>query len=594
MQGKSGEFGAYQWEPATWAAESAAAGVNVPLQSATLEQQNQVAYNTLATWQKQHPDWNVGNFASAWNAGEGAPNAYLENNVGTNAKGVQYNTPAYAKSVAQYYQQYKAEGNQGGISAADVPAPSDNVQAGGGDQSTGLLPNVGTIGSDLSNSVANRFQNGSNAVEMGLQGLSSGNLGQAASGALQTAGAVAGGIGDVANSAFELIPGVQAGEKLLGDALKGIASTPTGQKIAGALQSFTQAHPEVSGDIAAAINIASVVPMFKGLGLIAGGATDALTAPLKSTLEESAASEFKNALSSKASNTLSAAEARGLDPVSAIVKDPDAVSKIGFTDAGGGNFKYNTEPAVPVVQAKLSANEDQLQQMLQSAAKKDVLVNIPQSRAQTIKDVLKDFAGDPATGAKAVRQVNSFFDDIEDYESQTTNRTWVGLEEQNQWKRGIGAQVNWQNLGTKAGEVKSSVYRSLASQVEKTGAKAGIKGIKDLNQVMGNQIESLKVLKALDGRKVAQSAFGRSLREITSDLAGAGGELVGNQAGVGYAGAIAGRGIKRLLPGQIPLTASRLLARGGRGSIASSLTKGLIGTAVPQALRSSTQPLQPQ
>lgn len=106
-QGKSGEFGAYQWEPATWAAESAAAGVNVPLQQATLQQQNEVAYKTLAAWKQQNPSWNIGNFASAWNAGQGAPNAYLDNNVGTNSDGVAYNTPQYAANVANAYQAIK-------------------------------------------------------------------------------------------------------------------------------------------------------------------------------------------------------------------------------------------------------------------------------------------------------------------------------------------------------------------------------------------------------------------------------------------------------------------------------------------------------
>lgn len=108
QEGKSGEYGAYQWEPATWAAQSQAAGVNVPLKQATLEQQNEVAYKTLSSWKQQHPDWNIGNFASAWNAGEGDPNAYQENHQGTNAEGVAYNTPQYAKEVADTYQKIKS------------------------------------------------------------------------------------------------------------------------------------------------------------------------------------------------------------------------------------------------------------------------------------------------------------------------------------------------------------------------------------------------------------------------------------------------------------------------------------------------------
>lgn len=106
-RGKSGEYGMYQFMPDTWKSKAAAAGVNVPLEQSTKEQQNEVAYKTLARWKQEHPDWNVGNFASAWNAGEGAPNAYQENHKGTNAQGVAYDTPTYAKKVADSYQKYK-------------------------------------------------------------------------------------------------------------------------------------------------------------------------------------------------------------------------------------------------------------------------------------------------------------------------------------------------------------------------------------------------------------------------------------------------------------------------------------------------------
>ncbi len=65
----------------------------------------------------------------------------------------------------------------------------------------------------MSTNIANRFQTGSNAIGMIGEGLSQGNLLRAGSGVLQTAGAAAGGIGDVINSALEFIPGVQALEK---------------------------------------------------------------------------------------------------------------------------------------------------------------------------------------------------------------------------------------------------------------------------------------------------------------------------------------------------------------------------------------------
>lgn len=106
-KGKSGEYGAYQFLPETWNAYSKEAGIDVPLEKATPQQQNEVAYKKIKKWKDQ--GLNVGQIASSWNAGPGKPNAYLENHVGTNEKGVNYDTPAYAKSVAEAYQQLKSQ-----------------------------------------------------------------------------------------------------------------------------------------------------------------------------------------------------------------------------------------------------------------------------------------------------------------------------------------------------------------------------------------------------------------------------------------------------------------------------------------------------
>lgn len=104
-KGASGEYGAYQFEPATWDLESPSVlGANVPLQSSTPEQQNQVAYTKIK--QLKDSGENVAQIASTWNAGD--PNAYAQNHVGTNSSGVAYNTPAYAENVAKTYQEIKS------------------------------------------------------------------------------------------------------------------------------------------------------------------------------------------------------------------------------------------------------------------------------------------------------------------------------------------------------------------------------------------------------------------------------------------------------------------------------------------------------
>ena len=120
-KGGSGEYGAYQWEPSTWTAMSQQAGVNVPLQQATPEQQNQVAYTQVKKW--KDAGYNVGQIASMWNAGEKNPNAYKQNDSGTNSSGQKYDVGAYAKSVATAYQTLKS----GGQVQSDPTNPSSTT-----------------------------------------------------------------------------------------------------------------------------------------------------------------------------------------------------------------------------------------------------------------------------------------------------------------------------------------------------------------------------------------------------------------------------------------------------------------------------------
>lgn len=110
-KGKSGEYGAYQWEPNTWTAESSSAGINVPLDQATPEQQNEVAYKHIES--EKQKGLNPAQIASQWNSGD--PDAYTGEfsdgspSVGTNKDGVAYNVPEYVNKVTSAYQSLKGQ-----------------------------------------------------------------------------------------------------------------------------------------------------------------------------------------------------------------------------------------------------------------------------------------------------------------------------------------------------------------------------------------------------------------------------------------------------------------------------------------------------
>jgi len=141
-KGKSGEYGAYQWIPETWAKESQAAGVNVPLNQSTPEQQNQVAYNQISTWKKD--GYTPAQIASLWNTGSD-PNAYLGTfkdgapSVGKNAEGVSYDVPNYTAGVMKNYD--GSSDNSGATATA--------LGVGAGALGLGALATVATDGEDL-------------------------------------------------------------------------------------------------------------------------------------------------------------------------------------------------------------------------------------------------------------------------------------------------------------------------------------------------------------------------------------------------------------------------------------------------------------
>lgn len=88
------------------------------------------------------------------------------------------------------------------------------------------------------------------------------------SGALQTAGAAGGAVGDVVNSALELVPGFKGLEGLIGKGTESLLNTGAGKAAVGQYQQFAQQHPELAADIGAVGNIATAIPVLRGAGIV--------------------------------------------------------------------------------------------------------------------------------------------------------------------------------------------------------------------------------------------------------------------------------------------------------------------------------------
>lgn len=171
-------FGAYQFGEDTWNATAPKYGINVPIQKATPEQQNAVAYNQIKEWKDSGKD--VTQVASMWNAGEGEPDAYTGkfSNGQSSVKPGKFDVPAYVKSVAQAYQILKA----GGQVQADPNNPSSTAapqpQAEQSPSVVGFLGNVLKSGANfvggVASAVAHPIDTVGNIMKLGAGAIESG------------------------------------------------------------------------------------------------------------------------------------------------------------------------------------------------------------------------------------------------------------------------------------------------------------------------------------------------------------------------------------------------------------------------------------
>lgn len=358
-KGKSGEYGAYQWMPNTWTADSQKyLGQSVPFGTATPEQQNEVAYKKIAAWKAA--GYNVGQIASMWNAGGGNPNAYLSGNKGTNAQGASYDTSAYAKNVATIYQQLKAQSNSTNIpgigslpgpssqnstsTPAQTPAQSTNTSdplltaLGLTDNSYAPIPVLRDVTNDITKTVGDIGQQ--------FQNMQSGQQGGASTG-FQNVGSVAGLGVNVVGDVLKGIPGfIQAGQGAgwLFNAGKSILdsgiSALTGKDTEAiqnmnsqATQGFLNLHPELRDNLTAlgklvqAGTLVSSEPQATEMG--EQGAKN-LTQALTERYSTQNASDFENLadINGKAGDVYNNASSQGTNLGQVLAKNGLKVSDI--------------------------------------------------------------------------------------------------------------------------------------------------------------------------------------------------------------------------------------------------------------------------
>lgn len=525
-RGASGEYGRYQFMPDTWKAYASEAGVNVPLEQADIATQNKVAYNKIKQW--KDAGYNPAQIASMWNAGPGRPNAYKEGWKGVNDKGVAYDTPAYVQKVSDYYTRKKAEMQLLAPTAGAAAVPGEKKE----DKS---------FTQELKDIATNRMGQAGEAINKGLEGQQG-----VGSTLLQTGGAAAGGILDVLGAGIKAVPvvgqGVEMAEKALGKGAEKVLSTEPGQAALKGYQSWAEKNPTAAANVGAIANIASAVPIVRG---VSAGVRGLISAPgmIKEGLtpsaykEADAVNELAKTIERRATGAqlLRTSEKRGLDPLGIIVKErvlPDIE-----VDAKGTK-RYNTAQADARIEDTVDMLDDQLDMMLASASNNmRAPILLDDLKDIVLVEIEKEFKGSPDL-KKAIAKVEDDFDNF----ALSYNKGYVTLNEMNKIKREIRKSVKFDtpSLDESARYHEGQVFMRV---IENVARSQGLGDVRRINKEMASRLEAQRLLrKYINGKSVAENPGWQSLMGQTTELGLVSGtEAVGQAMGAPMVGAFGGK-----------------------------------------------------
>ncbi len=521
--GKSGEYGAYQFMPQTWSKLSQQyLGQDIPVQQASVAQQNQVAYNYIKSLKDQ--GYNPAQVASIWNSGKPDPTG----NVGTNKYGAVYNTPQYVQSVVSAYNNYK-----NGLNPSIQPTDS-TVQTPQQQPSSSILPNVGQIGSNLGQQLQGKAKDisqniGDIAAQLSGQKGSQGWW----SDLLQTGGDIAGGIGDVINAGLQLVPGVQAGENWVGGEIGKAADTQVGQQVVKAIQGFQQAHPELSKDIGAGFNIVTAIPILKGLGAVKNVAMSGLGTALKGFAEKG----ITNEITGTAARTVAGRNAlQSLGNNLGNVIDQGIIKTGAIPDIVDGKYVVS-EALAKNEQAISNIAQNELQPLLDKVSTATVADRMPleELRQQALSDATNQLQDEGA--------INKMFDRI-----QKKYGDYPTLAQLNEAKKIVSQQVPQRAFDLEGYNANYNVRQILQKSIETGAQKLGLPDVNAINGKMRLLYQANDLLSAMDGKPVKVGLFSKLARKGVSVGAGMlanqmGGGVLGG-LGAGYLTDIADKGIQ--------------------------------------------------
>jgi len=533
-KGASGEFGGYQFMPATYKtlAKQYLGNENA---EPSIENQNKIAYSEIK--RLKDAGHNPAEIASIWNSGKA--DRYKTGGKGINSKGVEYDVPTYVAKVSNHYRELSGGQNTPVYNPKPFSQPTEQ-------SIVPEAPQVDEVTQPKEETLGGKLMSRISQAGTALTDSASGKI-NPFSGLLQTAGAGAGAIGDVAGAGLGLLnkganylTGGLLGKaedkatELIGKGVEKVANTDIGKSVISSGEKFSQEHPEATGNLKAAGNIAMAVPVVKGVGL-AGGL---VKGGLEKTFAGATEKAIQKELASAAMRTVGgrkALENVGEDGLKILAKKEIAP----VIDSATGKY---AEESLKNSYEKIGdlithVNDSELQPVLDQISKRQSFgQSLETLKKLAIKEAEKDVdLMEAGAVPKAIQQIESRF---EGWKHSYGNA--VDLGTQNRLKIGSGKFTDW---GTPEGSADKAIYRALQKNIESVAKKNGFgDAVETANGKMSQLIKAQKLLKHLSNkkptmgmiRKVTTNAKGTTKGLLKSGLKKAG---AGALYGAGFTGA---------------------------------------------------------
>ncbi len=518
--------GAFQFQAPTWKryAKEVLGDENAVQDKAN---QNKVAYTKVKKWKDS--GWSPEQVAAAWNAGEGrAMDGSWANHRGEtviNGQTIKYDTPKYVQDVISIAKQLKQEEegsnphSNGGYITQPSFTPKPEVQP-----QEAQVEQPETLGSQLKE----RLSKAGTALTESAQGKIN-----PFRGLLRTVGEGAGALGDITGSALNTASFglLNKAEKAIGAGVGKLADTGVGKSALEAVSKFQESNPELSKDIGAVGNIASAIPIFKGVGM----AGRAAKAGIEKTFSGATKNAIKNEIKSAANRTVSGRKALdklGEDGLEVLAKKEIAPVIDGATGKYTAESIKSSSDKLDDMISQIEDNE--LQPLLQKGSNELISQRVPlENYKKLAMQEAEDNFKDPST-------IEAYFERIK---KRLGDYPTIG--QLNEAKRTVARNIKEAGFNSPTYSTDKAVRDALQQSVE-DGAKAlNLGDVQAINQKMASLIKAQKLLEAIKEKNVKQGLIRKiatNAGATTKKAAKKGISYAGKAAliGLGGAGAIEG------------------------------------------------------